>query len=201
MMHVYTRQGDDGKTRLLDGQRVWKDDPRVQVCGALDELCSWIGVASAHMPAARPELVMQLREVQNELFAVGAAAQLDGRMDKRPTIRMVSAKERDRIEGWIDAMEAELPAMQGFIAPGGCPAAAFTHVARSVCRRAESGMVALSRNADAEGAATLAEATAYLNRLSDVLFVLARFCNHVNGVEEPVIGRVGGNCSGSGCGG
>jgi cob(I)alamin adenosyltransferase len=200
-MQIYTRQGDDGKTMLLDRQRVWKDDPRVQVGGALDELCSWIGVASAHMPAARPELVTQLREVQNELFAVGAAAQLAGRMDKQPTMRMVGVKECERIEGWIDAMKPELPAMHGFIAPGGCAAAAFVHVARGVCRRAESGMVSLLRNADAEGAATLADAVAYLNRLSDFLFVLARFCNHLNGVEETVIGRVGGECGGCGCGG
>ena len=191
-MHIYTRHGDDGRTMLLSGQRVWKDDPRVRVCGDVDELCSWLGVVSADAPAERPELAMQLRQVQGELFAVGASAQLNGHLEDHPQIRPMGAKECTRIERWIDALEAELPSLEGFVIPGGCRASAVTHVARSVCRRVEREMVALARTADAEGATALMDTVAYLNRLADFLFVLARFCNRVANVEEPIVGKTGG---------
>ncbi|MEI8243791.1 MAG: cob(I)yrinic acid a,c-diamide adenosyltransferase [bacterium] len=191
-MHIYTRHGDDGRTLLLNGQRVWKDDPRVCVCGGVDELCSWLGVVAADAPATRPELAMQVRQVQGELFAVGAAAQLQGRMEGHPQIRPVGAKECARIEQWIDAVEAELPPLGGFIVPGGCRASAVTHVARSVCRRVERDMASLARTADAGGATVLIEAVAYLNRLADFLFVLARFCNRVANVDEPVLVKFDG---------
>ena len=186
-MHIYTRHGDDGRTLLLSGQRVWKDDPRVQVCGGVDELCSWLGVLATHAPAGRPELAVQLRQVQGELFTVGAMAQLNGRTDQRTDIRPVGARESGRMERWSDAIEAELPPVDGFVAPGGCPAAAFAHVARGVCRRVERGMVSLARNADTEGAAVLGEGVAYLNRLADFLFVVARFCNRLANVEECIV--------------
>ena len=177
---------------LLSGQRVWKDDARVRVCGDIDELCSWLGVVAADAPAERPELAVQVRQVQGELFAVGTVAQLNGRLEDHPQIRPVGVKECGRIERWIDAIESDLPALDGFIVPGGCRAAAVTHVARSVCRRIERDLVALARNADAEGATVLTAAVAYLNRLADFLFVLARFCNRVANVEENVVGRFDG---------
>ena len=186
-MQTNTRHGDDGRTLLLSGQRVWKDDPRVRVCGDIDELCSWLGVVAVDAPPERPELAMQVRQVQGELFAVGATAQLNGCLENHPQIRPVGAKEYDRIERWIGALEAELLPMDGFLIPGGCRAAAVTHVARSVCRRIERDLVALARNADAEGAKVLLEAVAYLNRLADFLFVLARFCNRIANVEEPAL--------------
>ena len=189
-MHIYSRHGDDGRTMLLGGQRVWKDDPRVGVCGDVDELCSWLGVVAADAPSERPELAAQLRQVQGELFAVGAVAQLNGRLEDHARIRSVGAKECSRIEHWIDAIEVELPPMEGFIVPGGCRSAAVTHVARSVCRRIERDLVSLARNADAEGAPALSDAVAYLNRLADFLFVLARFCNRVANIEDCVVGKV-----------
>lgn len=191
-MHIYTRHGDDGRTLLLSGQRVWKDDPRVRVCGDIDELCSWLGVVAVDAPAERPELAMQVRQVQGELFAVGATAQLNGCLENHPQVRPVGMKECDRIERWINALEAELQPLDGFLVPGGCRAATVTHVARSVCRRIERDLVALARNADAEGAQALLAAVAYLNRLADFLFVLARFCNRIANVEEPVVGRLDG---------
>ena len=190
-MRIYTRQGDDGRTMLLSGQRVGKDDPRVCVCGDVDELCSWLGLIAADAPSERPELAVQVRQVQCELFSVGAAAQEYGNIGGHPQIRPVSAKECSRIERWIDAIEADLPPLAGFVLPGGCRAAAVTHVARSVCRRVEREMVVLARNAGAGGAPVLADAVAYLNRLSDFLFVLARFCNRVANVEESVLGKPG----------
>jgi len=190
-MRIYTRHGDDGRTLLMNGLRVWKDDPRVRVCGDVDELCSWLGVAAVDAPPERPELAMQVRQVQGDLFAVGATAQLNGCLENHPHIRPVGPKECSRIERWIDAIEAELPPLDGFVVPGGCRAAAVTHVARSVCRRIERGVVTLTRNADADGAAVLSDTVAYLNRLADFLFVLARFCNRVANVEESVVGKSG----------
>ncbi|MFZ4396223.1 MAG: cob(I)yrinic acid a,c-diamide adenosyltransferase [Kiritimatiellia bacterium] len=185
-MHVYTRQGDDGRTVLINGERVGKDDPRVRAGGAADELCSWLGMLVAELQTVHPEQAMQLRHVQVELFAVGAVAQLQGHGKGRQRIRLVGARECSRIERWIDAIEAEVPPLDGFILPGGCRAAAATHVARSVCRRLECDLVALSRTADAKNAAVMMNAVAYVNRLADYLFVLARFCNHIAHVEEPV---------------
>jgi len=92
-MHIYTRHGDDGRTLLLSGSRVWKDDPRVQTCGEVDELCSWLGVLAAHLPESRPELAVQVRQVQAELFVMGAAAQLAGKLDAHPEIHPVGVKE------------------------------------------------------------------------------------------------------------
>ncbi len=186
-MQTNTRHGDDGRTLLLSGQRVWKDDPRVRVCGDIDELCSWLGVVAVDAPPERPELAMQVRQVQGELFAVGAMAQLNGCLENHPQIRPVGGKECGRIERWIGALEAELLPLDGFLIPGGCRAAAVTHVARSVCRRIERDLVALARNADAEGAKALLDAVAYLNRLADFLFVLARFCNRIANVDEPAL--------------
>jgi len=192
-MHTYTRHGDDGRTMLLSGQRVWKDDPRVRVCGDVDELCSWLGLVAVDAPPERPELAMQVRQVQGELFAVGTTAQLNGCLEYHPQVRPVGDKECSRIERWIDAIEADLPPLDGFVVPGGCRAAAVTHVARSVCRRVERDLVALARNADAEGATALTDAVAYLNRLADFLFVLARFCNRIANVEESAMGKSGGS--------
>lgn len=183
-MHIYTRQGDKGCTRLIGGERVGKDDPRVRVGGAADELCSWLGLVVAEAPAGRPKLARQVRQMQGELFFVGAVAQLQGRGKGRQRIRPVGDRECARIERWIDAIEAELPPLDGFILPGGCRAAAATHVARSVCRRLECDLVALARTADAKNAAVMMNAVAYVNRLADYLFVLARFCNHIAHVEE-----------------
>jgi cob(I)alamin adenosyltransferase len=190
-MHVYTRHGDDGRTMLLSGRRVWKDDPRVRVAGDVDELSSWLGVVAVDAPAERPELALQIRQVQGELFAIGTVAQLHGRLDLFPHVRPMGLKECARIERWIDAIESELPPLDGFLVPGGCRAAAVTHVARSVCRRIERDLVELARSADAEGVTVLQDAGAYLNRLADFLFVLARFCNRVASVDEAVVGKAG----------
>ena len=188
-MHIYTRHGDDGRTMLLSGQRVWKDDPRIQVGGAVDELVSWLGVVAAEAPVDRPELAMQVRQVQSELFSVAAVAQLQGRLEGQVRVRPVGAKESARIERWIDAMVAELPAWEGFVLPGGCRAAAVTHVARSVCRRVERELATLARQTPADGAGVLLESVMYVNRLADFLFVLARFCNRLANVPECRVGH------------
>jgi len=188
-MHIYSRQGDDGRTQLLSGQRVWKDDLRVRSGGEMDELCSCLGVVAAELPSSCPELSVQIRQVQGELFSVGAIAQLNGHIELHSQIRGVGSEACVRMEQWIDALEKELPQWKGFTLPGGCRAAAVTHVARSVCRRAEQNLVTLARTADAGGAPALLDAVMYLNRLADFLFVLALYCNHVANVGELAVGK------------
>lgn len=188
-MHIYTRHGDDGHTVLLGGQRVWKDDIRTRVGGGIDEVNSWLGVIAAHAPQQRPELAAQMRQLAGELFTLGAIVQLEGDLARHPELRPAGIRECRRIELWIDAVEADLPPAEGFIIPGGCAAASFAHVARCVCRRTECDLVALARHVDGVAAAVLADAVAYLNRLADFLFVVARFCNQLNNVVDyPVAG-------------
>jgi cob(I)alamin adenosyltransferase len=190
-MHIYTRCGDDGKTTLLNGRRVWKDEAAVQVCGDVDELCSWLGVVAAHVPLERSDLAAYVRQAQAEVFTIGAVAQLRGRIEVAPDLKPVGPKECRRLEQWIDALEADVPPLNGFITPGGTPAAAFTHVARTVCRRVERNFVALFRQSDAEGGAALTDALVYLNRLSDFLFMLARICNRAANANDTIIGKIG----------
>jgi cob(I)alamin adenosyltransferase len=177
---IYTRGGDDGGTGLSDGSRVRKDDPRVASYGEVDELSAVLGQVRAQAGAG--ELDTLLAQVQRDLFAVGAqladpGATVAGRKRKAA----VTGEHVARLEAAIDAREKELPALRAFVLPGGSPLGALLHVARTVCRRAERGVVALA-------AAQPVDATllAYLNRLSDLLFVLARHENHTRGVPEDV---------------
>lgn len=170
-MKIYTRTGDDGSTGLYSGERVAKTHPRVEACGAVDELNSHLGVASASNPAE--PVGGDLRRIQNELFSLGAAL---GSRAAAPAGLPDSAW----LEGRIDLMTADLAPLKNFILPGGSPAAAQIHVARSVCRRAERRLISLG-----ETEPVPPEAVVYLNRLSDFLFTLARFENRLRGVEEP----------------
>ncbi len=174
-MKIYTRTGDDGSTGLFSGERVAKTHPRIEACGTLDELNSLLGVAAASDPA---EAVGEdLRRIQNELFSLGAAL---GSRQPPPA----GLPDPAWLEGRIDAMTADLTPLKNFILPGGTPAAAQIHVARSVCRRAERCLIALG-----ETEPVPPQAVVYLNRLSDFLFTLARFENHLRGVEEPKWGN------------
>ncbi|MCU0960022.1 MAG: cob(I)yrinic acid a,c-diamide adenosyltransferase [Pirellulaceae bacterium] len=170
-MRIYTRQGDDGKTRLWAGPRVNKDDPRVEACGAVDELNAWLGLVRAEpLPGDLDQL---LHRIQHELFGVGAdlaSVTTQPAAEHRVQDRHVSAMEQD-----IDALERELRPLTEFILPGGVRAAALLHGARTVCRRAERRVVSL--DGVAEPAAAIAPIIRYLNRLSDLLFVLPRVVN------------------------
>ena len=173
-MKVYTRKGDAGETSLLSGDRVRKDDDRVEAYGTVDELVSLLGLLRCEpLP---DDVDGRLVAIQESLFSVGAAlADPDGRMEHDP--RTWDAK---LLEGWIDAMDGEIEPLTAFILPGGSRAAAVSHVARTVCRRAERRVSALVGNAGGipEGL------QAYLNRLSDALFTLARFLNALSGIPE-----------------
>jgi len=184
---IYTRTGDRGETGLIGGRRVSKDDARVEAYGALDELNSAIGAARAFLagaagafPAgaadARADLAAACDQIQRDLFALGAEIAAPGKEGQGPR---VAATDVDALEAWIDRFDAALPALRVFILPGGTPGGALLHVARTVARRAERRVVTLSRAEPLNP-----EILRYLNRLADLLFVLARAANARAGVTE-----------------
>ncbi len=176
---IYTRTGDDGTTGLGGGQRVPKDALRVQVYGTVDELNSQLGVALALGLCAR--LGEILPEIQNELFDVGSdLCFLEEDKQKYP-LPQIEARHVSRLETVIDELNGVVGPLQNFILPGGSLGAAQLHVARTVCRRAEREVTALARE---EGVGP--HVLSYLNRLSDALFVMARYENHARGVAEPL---------------
>jgi cob(I)alamin adenosyltransferase len=174
-MKIYTKTGDGGQTSLFSGGRVEKCDIRVEAYGTVDELGAYLGLMRCE--ALPSEVSERLVEIQNTLFTVGSMlADPDQRVAHDP--RSWSTSE---LESWIDAMEKEVEPLTAFILQGGGRAASLAHVARTVCRRAERRVVALS--ADRGGVPDGLQS--YLNRLSDALFVLARFLNAVDGIPEP----------------
>ena len=174
-MKIYTKTGDDGQTSLFSGGRVGKNDIRVEAYGTVDELVSHLGLLRCE--ALPSEVSEQLVEIQCSLFVVGSVlADPDQRMTHDP-----QSWTTVELEKWIDAMETEVEPLTAFILPGGSRAASVAHVARTVCRRAERRVLALTddRGGVPDGL------PAYLNRLSDTLFVLARFLNAREGILEP----------------
>lgn len=163
LSRIYTRTGDDGTTGLGDGTRVGKDNPRVEAMGTVDELNSAVGRVLAHeVPASVRDC---LERVQHDLFDLGAELCLPG-------VTKVEETHIERLERELDAFNADLPPLKEFILPGGAMAAADAHGARTVCRRAERTLVSLGK---AEGGGD--GGRRYLNRLSDLLFVIARVLN------------------------
>lgn len=168
---IYTRTGDDGTTGLGDGSRVRKDALRVEAYGTVDETNAQVGVLRATLTADHSAQIM-LEHIQHDLFDVGGELCIPG-------YELVTAAYVERLESAIDAVNAELPALKDFILPGGSPAAAAAHVARTVSRRAERRTLTL---ADAE--TVNPQAIKYLNRLSDYFFVLARQLARADGGSE-----------------
>ncbi len=173
---IYTRTGDDGTTGLGSGERVPKYDLRVAAYGTIDEGNAAIGIARLHL-ATQPEVDAILARVQNDLFDLGADLCVPERPDAPPpayeALRIIPAQVT-RLEEDIDRLNAELPPLRSFILPGGSPAAAHLHLARTIIRRAERDMVAL---AQVPGEVVGAAAMHYVNRLSDLLFVAGRYVN------------------------
>ncbi len=167
-MKIYTKQGDDGGTGLVGGQRVSKDDARIEAYGTLDELSASLGWAqSLSREMAMDELI---QSIQNDLFLIGS--QLATPDPSQSPAGAIDAADVERLERAIDHWDGPLPPLRNFILPGGTPAAAALHVTRVVCRRAERRVVTLAAHA-----AVAAQIIPYLNRLSDLLFVLARNAN------------------------
>jgi cob(I)alamin adenosyltransferase len=166
LTRIYTRGGDQGKTSLGGGRRVDKHDPRVAAYGEVDEANAAIGLARLHCP---PEADVMLARIQNDLFDLGADLATPG--EAPGALRIVEAQV-ERLEAEIDRLNAELKPLDSFVLPGGTPAAAYLHLARTVTRRAERAITALATNE-----AVNPVAVKYVNRLSDHLFVLSRTLN------------------------
>jgi cob(I)alamin adenosyltransferase len=175
---IYTRRGDRGETDLFGGPRVAKDHLRVEAYGAVDELNAGLGVAAAI--SSHDDLRDICGEIQARLFDLGATLSTpDPRRREKSGVPELGADHVQALERHVDALEEELEPLRRFILPGGSPAAAAFHVARTVCRRAERRCVALAREADVGGAPV-----GYLNRLSDLLFVMARVENRRAGIAD-----------------
>jgi len=172
---IYTRTGDDGTTGLGNGQRRPKSDLRVEAYGTVDEANSCIGLARLHTAAASPEVDAILARLQNDFFDLGAdlATPDDGKPLGYEPLRIVAA-QTERLESEIDSLNARLQPLKSFVLPGGSPAAAALHLARTVARRAERLMVALAKTS---GENVNPEGVRYINRASDLLFVAARIVN------------------------
>lgn len=182
---IYTKAGDKGATRLVGGQKVSKDDARIEAFGTIDELSACLGLVRTELlragaPEGAAAIAVMLKRVQNELFNLGSdlATRMEDRHPKQPIIesRHVEALERE-LDGWNE----NLPELRSFILPGGGLAASYLHLARTVCRRAERRVVTLAAQE-----AISEQALPYINRLSDALFVLGRHVARLYGESEPL---------------
>ena len=175
---IYTRKGDDGKTALGTGQRVTKHHAQVEAYGEVDELNAALGVARASGLAA--ELDESLQRIQSELLNLGGLlCMLDGDEGAGDFGALVETRHVDQLERECDRYNADLGALDNFILPGGCEGASRLHVARTVARRAERRVVALAQHM-----AVPSDAIAYINRLSDLLFIMARYENRTRGQSD-----------------
>lgn len=175
-MKIYTKTGDKGETALFGGERVPKDALRIEAYGSVDELNCIIGVIRSHKPHRSIDRI--LVKIQNQLFELGAdlATPIAHKSGLIPRMKKSHSSSLEKI---IDVLDTQLLPLKTFILPGGTTVASQLHLARTVCRRAERNVVRLSRNEDIGDAVII-----YLNRLSDLLFVMARFANHLDGKEE-----------------
>jgi cob(I)alamin adenosyltransferase len=174
---IYTKTGDAGETALFDGTRVRKSDGRVAAYGDVDELNAWLGLVRA--AGLDDDLSQMIVRIQRDLFALGARlADPSHRIAERVTKAAIASDDISRLESWIDALESELPPLRRFILAGGTPSGAALHVARTACRRSERTIVALGQDAFEP------ELLTYVNRLSDLLFVMARAVNRRAAVAE-----------------
>lgn len=187
-MKIYTKTGDGGSTGLFAGPRVSKDHPRIEAYGAVDELSAVLGIAISQLSAAvAPEaaavsllpLVEELTKAQGDLFSIGAELATPDPVAQG--MCLLSQTRITELENLIDRLEESLPPLQSFILPGGCGVASQLHLGRTVCRRAERKVVQLSHDDSVHDCSLL---VIYLNRLSDLLFVMARYANLCMGISE-----------------
>jgi cob(I)alamin adenosyltransferase len=177
---LYTRTGDKGQTALFGGKRVPKDHPRVVAYGTIDELNSALGAAASFL--RQRKLVADIRTIQNELFDIGAELASERpvrRAAKRSDVFDLDGKRVERLEALTDTYDARVPPLRTFILPSGSNGGALLHVARAVCRRAERELVTLARKTPVNP-----NILAYVNRLNDLLFAMARYANKASGRPE-----------------
>jgi len=177
-MKIYTKTGDTGKTSLIGGTKVLKSDPRIDAYGTIDELNSSIGLVSDFCNDQHAKNI--LKEIQDRLFTIGSELACDPNKKINMAIPDLHESDIELLEKEMDQMDAELPRMKNFILPGGLPSVSFMHVARCVCRRAERCSVNLQENEGNVNPLIIK----YLNRLSDYLFMLARYTGMKNNAPE-----------------
>jgi cob(I)alamin adenosyltransferase len=182
---IYTGTGDHGKTSLFSGERVSKADKRLEACGDVDELNAVLGALGASLREEDPNLAREIQEIQSTLFDVGACVATTPESALAEALKPISEEQIKGLEAAIDRMDALLPPLTGFILPAGHAAATWSHIARTVCRRAERHAVSLLEESAAEERSTAhRRLLVYMNRLSDYLFVVSRYCNRIMGVQE-----------------
>ncbi|HEY5462381.1 MAG TPA: cob(I)yrinic acid a,c-diamide adenosyltransferase [Hanamia sp.] len=177
-MKIYTKTGDAGKTSLIGGTKVMKNDPRIEAYGTVDELNSHIGLVSDYCNDEAVKII--LKEIQDRLFTIGSELACDPKKDTKMAIPDLHESDVELLEKEMDKMDAKLPRMKNFILPGGSPSVSFMHVARCVCRRAERCCVNLNVNEGNVNPLIIK----YINRLSDYLFMLARYYGMKNNIHE-----------------
>jgi len=184
---IYTRAGDDGKTDLLSGDRIDKADPRVEAYGSVDELGTFIGVAKVH---SSNRIAEYLHNIQLKLFIINAelATNVDSLESDSPlrNLERITSDDVELLEKIADELSEELPLLTNFVIPGGTKASAFLHVCRTVCRRAERRIVQFANSYPVNE-----ELIRYINRLSDLLFVISRYENREKGDGDQIISREG----------
>lgn len=180
MAKIYTKTGDKGETRLFTGEKVSKDNPRLEAYGTIDELISWIGMIGAYdLPQQQKDT---LTKIQSDLFTVCSHVACDPGSSKNKHKKLTPWDEQHErfIENEIDAMNNSLPELTSFILPAGDPQVASCHIARTICRRAERRVVTITKNTKDTNNFILS----YLNRLSDYFFVLARYTAHKKNIVD-----------------
>ena len=184
-MKIYTGSGDRGKTSLFSGERVPKDHERIEAYGDLDELNSLIGALSASLPQPLGDIRSELENIQSDLFHIGAWLATSPGAPAADLLPPLDSARASALERSIDRYDEKLPRLKGFILPGGDMSSAWSHVARTVCRRTERRVVRLAAGVtDPIAAEQLKRAIVYLNRLSDYFFVLARHINRTQEIED-----------------
>ncbi|MCP4745575.1 MAG: cob(I)yrinic acid a,c-diamide adenosyltransferase [Desulfobacteraceae bacterium] len=189
-MKIYTRTGDKGKSSLLSGERVFKNDLRIEAYGDVDELNAFIGLLIAALPPSLADIRKQLQIIQSDLFQIGAWLAVTPGSSAARKLTPITGSFEKRIEEYIDQLQEKLPELQSFILPGGHFSAAWAHAARTVCRRAERHTIALAQTCSGsdctESLDMLTPVQIYLNRLSDYFFVLARYCNQTADIDDVI---------------
>lgn len=182
-MKIYTGSGDRGKTGLFSGERVFKDDPRIEACGDIDELNSILGALLTVIESK--DLTQEIHRIQSDLMHISGWLATAPDTSAAEMLTAFSQEKCRYLESSIDQKSDVLSDLTRFILPGGHPSATWAHLARTVCRRAERRMVRLSEGIREEKfALSLSAILAFMNRLSDYLFVLARYCNHLHGIPD-----------------
>jgi len=185
VMKIYTGSGDRGRTSLFSGERVSKSDLRVETYGDVDELNSILGLLLTSLPSKQTGLVEEMRRIQSDLLHIGAWLAITPGSPVSEELEKITEKHSQTLEKAIDRMAEDLPILRDFLLPGGHISSCWAHMARAVCRRAERRVVELSTaQTGAEDSGELGRIIIYLNRLSDYLFVLARYCNKIQGLPD-----------------